>query len=76
MLNNNRLIQIESNLKSVDRNSFEIKKLSGQTQEALEKVNEQYVLQRYLHKTLPVQLHVSICEALEFVLKDNTHLAP
>ena len=30
-LNNSRLIQIESNLKNVDRNAYEIKKLSGQT---------------------------------------------
>lgn len=75
-LNNKRLIDIEQSLRNVDRNANEIKKLSGQTQQALDKANEQYVFQRYLHKTLPVQLHLAICEALDFVLQDSTHLAP
>lgn len=42
-LNNKRLVEIEQSLRTVDRNANEIKKLSGQTQLALERANEQYV---------------------------------
>ena len=41
-LNNKRLIDIEQSLRNVDRNKNEIKKLSGQTQQALDKANEQF----------------------------------
>lgn len=39
-LNNTRLVEIESKLKTADKNSIEIQKLEGMIEAALEKAND------------------------------------